>query len=103
MEGAYGIAQWRLDRRTNLDNFAKSQNKSVNDFQTQLDFIIHELQGSGAYGGGSKKSVDSAFKRTETITDATRVFMNSYEVADSSSFNSRVTKANEVNDLCFSV
>ena len=47
-EGAYGLIQWRLDRRDNLNAFAQAQGKPVNDLDTQLDFIKHEMGGSEA-------------------------------------------------------
>ena len=43
--GAYGIAQW-LDRRGALEAFAKERSTDPSDLDTQIDFLIHELQGS---------------------------------------------------------
>lgn len=43
--GAYGIAQW-LDRRGALEAFAKERGTDPSDLDTQIDFLIHELQGS---------------------------------------------------------
>lgn len=40
---AYGIAQWLGGRRTNLENFAKQNNKQNNDLTLQLDFLYHEI------------------------------------------------------------
>jgi hypothetical protein len=42
-EGAFGIIQWREDRRANLERFAASQGKPANDLNTQLDFIKYEM------------------------------------------------------------
>jgi uncharacterized protein (TIGR02594 family) len=47
----YGLAQWTDNppgkgRRTNLINFAKERNIPVNDFETQYQFLIHELNGA---------------------------------------------------------
>jgi hypothetical protein len=48
-EGAHGLIQWRQDRRTNLQNFAAAQGTPVDDLNTQLDFLKHEMtQGSEA-------------------------------------------------------
>ena len=41
--GAYGIAQWLGSRKTALSNFARSRGTSMNDLQTQLDFLWKEL------------------------------------------------------------
>jgi hypothetical protein len=42
-EGAYGLIQWRLERRADLENFAASQGRPANDLNTQLDFIKYEM------------------------------------------------------------
>jgi hypothetical protein len=39
---AYGVAQWRGDRLSNLKNYAISKGKSHADLTTQLDFILDE-------------------------------------------------------------
>ena len=39
---AYGVAQWRGDRLSNLKNYASSKGKSHSDLTTQLDFILDE-------------------------------------------------------------
>lgn len=51
-EGALGLLQWRQDRRANLQSFAASQGKSVNDLNTQLDFIKYETT-KGAEAGNA--------------------------------------------------
>jgi hypothetical protein len=45
-EGAYGLIQWRLDRRKALEDFAKSRGTSPADPYAQLDFIGHEMRGT---------------------------------------------------------
>jgi Phage tail lysozyme len=42
-EGAFGLIQWRNERRDNLNNFAAAQGKSPTDLGTQLDFVKHEM------------------------------------------------------------
>ncbi|MGJ4928157.1 phage tail tip lysozyme [Bradyrhizobium sp. HKCCYLS2038] len=44
-EGAYGLLQWRLDRRQGLENFAASRGTSASDPNTQLDYIGVEMSG----------------------------------------------------------
>ena len=39
---AYGVAQWRGDRLSNLKKYASSKGKSHADLTTQLDFILDE-------------------------------------------------------------
>ena len=52
-EGAFGLLQWRADRRVNLENFARSQGKPANDLDAQLDFIRYE-QTKGAEAGNAQ-------------------------------------------------
>lgn len=51
-EGAFGLIQWRNERRDNLNAFAAAQGKSPTDLGTQLDFIKHEM--TGAEAGNSR-------------------------------------------------
>lgn len=42
----FGLAQWTGPRRDALTQFAQSQGRPVSDVDTQLDFLMTELQGS---------------------------------------------------------
>ncbi|MGJ4954632.1 phage tail tip lysozyme [Bradyrhizobium sp. HKCCYLRH2015] len=44
-EGAYGLLQWRLDRRKGLEDYATSRGTSADDPNTQLDYIGIEMGG----------------------------------------------------------
>ncbi len=44
-EGAYGAMQWRLDRKTGLEDFAKQQGQKVNDLDLQMDNVVREMLG----------------------------------------------------------
>ncbi|WP_245465834.1 phage tail tip lysozyme, partial [Mesorhizobium sp. M7A.T.Ca.TU.009.02.1.1] len=46
-----GIAQWNGKRARNLKAFAAAQGKPTNDFETQLDFAMHELKTTEAGAG----------------------------------------------------
>ena len=62
-EGAYGLAQWRGSRLSDLQSFAASQGKSIDDVNTQLDFIMHELKGKESKAGQmlfASKTADEA-------------------------------------------
>jgi hypothetical protein len=62
-EGAYGLAQWRGSRLSDLQSFAASQGKSIEDVNTQLDFIMHELKGKESKAGQmlfASKTADEA-------------------------------------------
>lgn len=48
---AFGIMQWRGDRRAALNSFAQSNGRDVNDLYTQLDFAMQELRGTERRAG----------------------------------------------------
>lgn len=64
-----GIAGWNGDRLANLKQFAAAKGKSPNDFDTQVDFAIHELDTTEAKAG-------TALKAAKGVTDATTAFMH---------------------------
>lgn len=69
---AYGMAQWRLDRRQQLKRFAANRGKPMSDFETQLEFVWYELN-------NGYSSVLQKLLRCKTPKEATTIFMNSYE------------------------
>jgi hypothetical protein len=44
-----GIAEWRLDRKANMQKFCIARGKPVTDFESQCMFIIHELSTDPRY------------------------------------------------------
>ena len=71
---SYGMGQWRLDRRTALKNFATKLGKPMSDFNTQLEFIWNEMNGSQKGYKVLEKLINSS-----TIEEATTSFMNTFE------------------------
>jgi hypothetical protein len=69
-----GLAQWGGSRFTALVTFAGKRNKPWTDYQTQLDFMWSELQGTerGAY---------SAIKASKSVESATSAIATKYERA----------------------
>lgn len=60
---SFGIAQWRKERLANLRSFARARGTGPGDFETQLAFIHHELQGVHAAAGRqllAARNVDEA-------------------------------------------
>lgn len=47
-EGAYGLMQWRLDRKTGLENYAKSTGRDPSDPEAQMDWLAVEMTGPEA-------------------------------------------------------
>lgn len=71
---SYGIAQWRLDRRTALKNFAAKRGKPMSDLITQLEFLWDEMNGSQ-----KKFKVLEGLMNSSTVEEATASFMNTFE------------------------
>lgn len=67
-----GIAQWREGRLENLKNFAKKSGRKYTDFNTQLEFLWNELQGS------ENAALRELTKSKDPVT-AARVFANKFE------------------------
>lgn len=70
-----GIGQWNQDRARNFRAFA---GENTGNLDTQLDFVMHELQGSGEHGGGSEAYAWNKLKSADNVHDATSA-MISYE------------------------
>lgn len=71
---SYGLAQWRLDRRTALKNFAAKQGKPMSDFNTQLEFLWEEINGSQ-----KQYKVLEGLLNSKNVEEATTSFMNTFE------------------------
>lgn len=69
---AFGIAQWLGTRKNDLSVYAASKGTSVNDAKTQMDFIIHELN-------GKESSAANKVKSAQTIEQATFAFTRWFE------------------------
>lgn len=69
---AFGIAQWHRPRQAELAKFARSKGKSVRDFDTQIDFVMHELR-------ADPKNGLAALKSSTTPGEAAAVFGLKFE------------------------
>lgn len=71
---AKGIAQWHPDRYKGLVEYAKSKNKSPLDFDTQLEYILIEINGSQkAY------KVLEKLNNSKNADEAAKSFMEAFE------------------------
>ncbi|MEW9616017.1 phage tail tip lysozyme [Shinella sp. S4-D37] len=71
-----GIAQWNGERARNLHAFAKDGGRDAGNLDTQLDFLMHELNGKdGKYGAGSESAAYQKLINSQTHTDATKAFI----------------------------
>ena len=87
-----GLAQWNGNRRKNLEAFAKKKGKSIDDFQTQLEFVLHELNSDDTFMKKALKGLHSA----KSVKDATMSFMKYYERPGLPHFESRLKHAQSV-------
>ena len=79
--GAFGLAQWMDNKKgagrlTDLKNFSKNKNKDYRQFETQVDFLLHELEGTQ---NSWKKSDLEDFLNTDDLEKATFLFANKFE------------------------
>jgi hypothetical protein len=71
--GAYGMAQWRSERQTNLIKFVSNKKLETNSPEGQIGFINEELSGLFKYTLAALKTVSS-------IEASTNIFFNTYEL-----------------------
>lgn len=69
---SYGLAQWREGRLTGLQTFAKNRNSAWTDFNTQLEYVHHELN-------TSEKGTLDRLNKAKTPEEASDIFMRGYE------------------------
>ena len=69
---AFGLVQWNGPRKAALEQFAAGRGSSPGDLDTQLDFLVQELEGPerGAY---------DSLLRTGSASEAAVAFLNDFE------------------------
>ena len=84
----FGLVQWTGGRRTSYENYAKSLGKDPSDLNTQIQYLITELEaGSGIWTKGSTKYGFGVLTRDDwvnaasvnDIEKATKAFMCCFE------------------------
>ena len=81
----FGLVQWSYDRRTAYENYASSKGKSPGDLQTQIEYLLKELQAdSGVWTKGSTKYGFGTLTRDDwangnDLDTATKAFMCCFE------------------------
>lgn len=91
-EGAYGIAQWRFDRRAGLERFAAGQGKSASDGYVQLDYILHEMD-------TTETSAGSAVRSAGTVEEAAALFDRLYERSAGAHLDRRTANSQRIMGL----
>jgi len=94
-----GLAQWEKGGRydtdpINLVKFANRRGTDWNDLDTQIDFILYELDRHPEY-----KKVKDMLNSTDNVEDATMIFLKKYEKAGTPHAPKRVQYAAELSDL----
>jgi len=82
-EGAIGLCQWELGRRTNLQAFAKLRGKTEADLATQVAFIFYEGVPAGVLSATSP-------------ADAASIFDEQYERSAGTSRSARISAAESI-------
>ena len=86
-EGGFGLAQWTdKGRKSALWDYAQSKGTSVADFQTQLEFLLKELQ-------SNYSSTSDALKGQISVDSASDIFGREYEGFGADSAASRLEKS----------
>jgi hypothetical protein len=70
--GGFGLAQWTGPRRIQLEDFARSQGKSIDDPDAQLDFFMAE-------NAGPEKGAWNAVMNTPNAQEAASSFVRLWE------------------------
>lgn len=91
-----GLVQWesggRFDTdRINLQSFAKSRNRSWNDLNTQIDFIVHELNHHPEF-----KPLKKDLNNARSTQEATQLFLTRYEKAGVAHLDRRLAVGQEL-------
>jgi len=86
---SFGIAQWHKDRWTNLKNFSAKHSLNPRIIETQLEFLWWELNN---YESDSLRRLTT----TKSSSDAAYVFAKYYERPDPSTYNKRISMANNI-------
>jgi len=94
-----GLAQWEKGGRydtdpINLVKFAKRKGTDWSDLDTQIDFILYEMDRHPEY-----KRVKEMLNNTDNVEDATLIFLKKYEKAGTPHTSKRIKYAEELNDL----
>jgi murein DD-endopeptidase MepM/ murein hydrolase activator NlpD len=83
---AYGIAQWEGGRRQALEQFARDQNRDVASLDLQLDFVMHELN-------GTEHLAYIEIQKQQTVPGATINWLDYYERAGVRAETERIQNA----------
>lgn len=87
-EDAFGGIQWRLDRKANLEKYAKATGREASDPEAQMDFVVMEM--TGAIGNEAKNA--AAFLAAQDPATANKALKQYIRYGDNSE-NARLGNA----------
>jgi hypothetical protein len=87
--GGYGLAQWTGPRRANLERFAAERGKPPGDFDTQYQFLLHELR-------GPESRALATLRQAQTPEEAAFVFDRDFERSGVKAMPERTASARAV-------
>ena len=94
-----GLAQWEKGGRydtdpINLNKFAAKKGTNWSDLDTQIDFILHEMDKHPEY-----RKVKEQLNKTDSVEKATLIFLKKYEKAGTPHTDKRLKYAKELNTI----
>ena len=93
--GAFGIGQWLGGRKKNLEAYAQSKGTKSNDLQTQLEFLMKELEGGDPTTSSIlKKNGGLSGLKNASTKNATNWFEQAFERSGGSAMGKRQDYAN---------
>ena len=81
----FGLCQWSYERRTRLEQYAKSKGKSASDVDLQVEYLMAELKPGGGCSGyakyqfGGHEGERNTWMHSSSIEDATTAFCAGFE------------------------
>lgn len=87
-EESFGIAQWRATRYDDLRNWAASTSQDYRALETQLGFVLYELE-------GNERTAATNIRSTRTVDAAARTIDIYYERSDGTKREDRVSYARD--------
>ena len=98
-----GLCQWSYGRKTQLIDYAKSKGKEWSDLNTQIEFLITEIEGTGLASGYATPQMQSKYKgytkndwkNAQDIETATTAFCYVFERPGKPRLDVRIIKAKE--------
>lgn len=94
-----GLAQWEKGGRydtdpINLNKFAAKKGTNWADLDTQIDFILYEMDKHPEY-----RKVKEQLNKTDSVEKATLIFLKKYEKAGTPHTDKRLKYAKELNTI----